>query len=86
MVNLDTRTQAVAVEWPAIPDVLVLPPAQTVPADRHPVKVYLSRLDANSVRTMHTALNTAAMRLTGGRLMTEHLPWASLVLQQHFFR
>src|SRR5919108_3049828 len=81
MVHVDTSTRAVEVALPATPDTLLLPPAQAVPADRHPVKVYLARLDISSRRTMLTALNAAATRLTGGRLTAEHLPWASLGYQ-----
>src|SRR5919108_2525904 len=81
MVHVDTSTRAVEVALPAIPDTLLLSPAQAVPADRHPVKVYLARLDITSRRTMLTALNAAATRLTGGRLTAEHLPWASLGYQ-----
>jgi integrase/recombinase XerD len=81
MLNIDTSTRMVAVELPAIPNLLALPAAEPVPADRHPVKVYLSRLDLSSRRTMLTALNAAATRLTGGRLTAELLPWASLGYQ-----
>jgi integrase/recombinase XerD len=77
----DTSTRVAAGELPIIPPVLGLPATPPVPADRHPVKVYLARLNANSVRTMHTALNTAATHLTGGRLTAEHLPWGSLGYQ-----
>jgi integrase/recombinase XerD len=81
VVNIDTRTRMVDVTLPAIPDALVLSPAVAVSADRHPVKAYLARLDISSRRTMLTALNAAATRLTGGRLIAEHLPWASLGYQ-----
>jgi integrase/recombinase XerD len=81
VVNIDTSTRAVEVTLPAIPDTLLLAPAQAVSADRHPVKVYLARLDANSRRTMLTALNAAASRLTSGRLTAEQLPWAVLGYQ-----
>jgi len=81
MPNMDTSTRMVAVELLAIPDLLVLPPAEAVPADRHPVNVYLSRLDLSSRRTMLTALNAAATRLTSGRLTAELLPWTSLGYQ-----
>jgi integrase/recombinase XerD len=81
VVNIDTSTRAVEVALPAIADARLLVPAQAVPADRHPVKVYLARLDLSSRRTMLTALNAAATRLTGGRLTAEHLPWATLGYQ-----
>jgi site-specific recombinase XerD len=81
MIEMDTRTDLVGVGVAIIPASPLLPHAQAVPADRHPVKVYLARLDVRSRRTMLTALNSAAMYLTGGRLMAEHLPWASLGYQ-----
>jgi integrase/recombinase XerD len=81
VVNIDTSTRAVDVALPAIPDTLLLSPAQAVSADRHPVKVYLARLDLSSRRTMLTALNAAATRLTGGRLTAEHVPWATVGYQ-----
>jgi len=81
VVSTDTSTRAVEVALPAIPDALLFAPAEAVPADRHPVQVYLARLDLSSRRTMRTALNAAATRLTGGRLTAEHVPWAALGYQ-----
>jgi integrase/recombinase XerD len=81
VIHTDTSTRAAEITLPAISDTLLLVPAQTVSADRHPVKVYLARLDLSSRRTMLTALNAAATRLTGGRLTAEDLPWAALGYQ-----
>jgi hypothetical protein len=75
LVSHETSTRAVDMVLPAIPDLLILPAAHAVPADRDPEKGYLSRLDISSRRTMLTALNAAATRLTGGRLTAEHVPW-----------
>jgi hypothetical protein len=55
------------------------PAPQPLPADRHPVHVYLAHLTAaGSRRTMRAALETAAALLSGGRADAETLPWWAL--------
>jgi site-specific recombinase XerD len=62
-----------------VPAVVDLAPASPqLPADRHPVAVYLARLAASSRRPMSTALQTAAQLLSGGRADAERLPWWTL--------
>jgi integrase/recombinase XerD len=77
---IPTRTVAVDTAGLTLPPPL-LPLAVPLPADRHPVKVYLARLDVNSRRTMRAALEAAATRLTGGTHTAETLPWAALDYQ-----
>jgi site-specific recombinase XerD len=78
---VETQAEAGGGEVVAIPDLGMLPSGESCPPDRHPVAVYLARLDANSRRTMRGALAIAATHLTGGRLTAERLPWASLDYQ-----
>jgi site-specific recombinase XerD len=82
MERLTTTTRTVAVDTAGLtlPPPL-LHPAVPLPADRHPVKVYLARLDVNSRRTMRAAVEAAAVRLTGGVHTAETLPWAMLDYQ-----
>jgi site-specific recombinase XerD len=55
--------------------------AVPVPADRHPVRVYLARLAPGSRRTMREALDTIAALLTSGRCDAETINWAALRYQ-----
>lgn len=58
-----------------------LTPLSSLPADRHPAKVYLKRLAAGSQPTMRNALNIIAEILTAGRCNWETMPWAALRAQ-----
>src|SRR5437667_11524780 len=52
-----------------------------LPADRHPVKVFLARLSAGSRRTMRQALGVMAGLLTSGGCDSETLDWSRLRYQ-----
>jgi site-specific recombinase XerD len=58
-----------------------LQPIEHVPAERHPVAVYLARLSPSSRETMHGALEVATSILTGGRLTAGTVPWQQLGYQ-----
>ena len=62
-------------------NLLVLDDQETVPADRHPAKVYLASLAPGSRRTMRGALDIIAGLLTSGRRTAETLPWHQLRYQ-----
>lgn len=54
-------------------------PADPVPADRHPLAVYLAGLSSpNSRRAMKTALAEVAALLSGGRQGVLTFPWAAM--------
>ena len=53
----------------------------SLPADHHPVFVYLSGLARGSRRTMGHALNTMAEMVSGGVLEAETMNWAALRYQ-----
>jgi len=55
---------------------------KSLPADRHPAAVYLSRLAPGSRRTMRQALDTIAGLLTGGLADAQQIDW-SAVRYQH---
>lgn len=55
---------------------------RSLPADRHPAKVYLKRLAVGSRPTMRNALNTVAALLTAERCTWETMPW-HLLRPQH---
>src|SRR5437867_3192145 len=55
--------------------------AALLPADRHPVKVFLARLSAGSRRAMRQALDAMAGLLTNGRCDYETLDWSRLRYQ-----
>lgn len=52
-----------------------------IPADRHPVAVFLARLAPGSRRTMLAALDTIARHLTNGRADAKGLDWLQLRYQ-----
>lgn len=54
----------------------------SLPADRNPALVYLSRIRASSRRTQTTALNNIAGELSNGKLSAEQFPW-HLLRYQH---
>jgi site-specific recombinase XerD len=54
---------------------------QTLPAERHPANVYLSRLAPGSQRTMRQALGCIAAILTGGLADAESVDWSALRYQ-----
>src|SRR5215831_17584200 len=56
-----------------------LPPAQKLPAGRHPAAV--ARLGAGSRRAMRQALEMIAALASGGTLTVERFPWAALRYQ-----
>jgi site-specific recombinase XerD len=56
--------------------------AVVIPADQHPVAVYLARLGEGSRRTMKQALDAMAGLVSGGRADAMSLPW-SLLGYQH---
>ena len=60
----------------------LVPMRDSIPADRHPAKVYLASLSPKSQRTMQWALGRAAGALTGGVCSMETLPW-HLLRYQH---
>lgn len=53
----------------------------SLPADRHPAKVYLKRLAPGSQPTMRNALQIVAELLTAGSCNWETMPWAALRAQ-----
>jgi site-specific recombinase XerD len=60
-------------------DLLIVPtePGSRLPADRHPVLVYLARLSVGSRRTQRQVLEVIAEMLAPG-IGAEHLPWGQL--------
>jgi hypothetical protein len=54
---------------------------RSLPADRHPVAVYLASHAPNSRHALHHALELAARLLTGGRLMAAAVAWWTLEYQ-----
>jgi integrase/recombinase XerD len=55
--------------------------AHAIPADRHPVAVYLASHAPNSRHALRHALELAARLLTGGRVTADGLPWHELRYQ-----
>jgi integrase len=53
----------------------------SLPADRHPVAVYLASHAPNSRRALRHALELAARLLTGGHFTADGLPWQALRYQ-----
>jgi integrase/recombinase XerD len=53
----------------------------SLPADRHPVAVYLASHAPNSRHALRHALELAARLLTGGRVTADGLPWHALRYQ-----
>jgi integrase/recombinase XerD len=64
----------------ALPPLTGLDPLP-LPADRHPVAVYLASHAPNSRRALRHALELAARLLTGGRFTADVLPWHALRYQ-----
>jgi hypothetical protein len=67
--------------------VVVAPPPLTgldrlpLPADRHPVAVYLASHAPNSRHALRHALELAARLLTGGRLLAAAVAWWTIEYQ-----
>ena len=68
-------------QYPETPTTHPLALMQTLPADRHPAAVYLSRLAPGSRRTMRQALDSIAAMLTGGLADAQSMDWPALRYQ-----
>jgi integrase/recombinase XerD len=72
---------AKALSLPVPIDLRGLVRVEVLPADRHPVSVYLSSLGAGSRRTMRQSLGVIADLLSGGRADIRSLAWEKLKYQ-----